>query len=192
MKKIILVFGLVMTILPSFAQEGVDISTQSTNILSGTKNLLIKIADSNIDLNELSLNDDFLIQRGVLTQEEMNQFKELTSSNGNDIKEQLGITNEDKCEACNVSDEEKLDKLKNVITSIRNNKEEFSHSFDDFSKQVGKESTSASRFGTNPECNWKFYVCLATGTGATSGIAVAAVIYLCGCGFCKITPPGCW
>lgn len=59
--------------------------------MSGTKDLLIKIADSYIDLNEISLDDQVLVDRGILSQSEMNEFKEKLQSKSNEIMDKLSV-----------------------------------------------------------------------------------------------------
>ncbi len=191
-----MLFILAFSTVASFAQ--VDVSNQSKEILSATKNLFIKIADSKIDVNSLSLTDDKLVEGGVLKPDELNMYISIIKSNGGEVSKLLSLNEDDykDCLGCQTSDDKKIEKLRSVISSIRNDKEGFIVKFDKFTENVVLASRGVTRktaFGDSggPNCSWAFYACLGVGSGASGGVAIALVIYVCACSFCELHPPGC-
>lgn len=192
MKKILALLALALTTSASFAQ--VDVSAQVGDILSNTKNLLIKVADSRIDLNNLSLDDGSLVNAGVLTQDELNEFNHQNQSNGTQVKELLGITADDEkdCLSCKTPSDQKIEKLKAVIASIRKDKADFVSKFDIFTEAVRSGSTQVLRAPREgPNCSWGFYICVGVASTITEGLGAAAAVWLCACEYCAVRPPVC-
>lgn len=197
MKRIlVLIFLFMAASLGVLAQDTSGIYKPSENILMEVKNLLFIIADSEIEIDSLQINDEFYEEKGIFSTNDISSFKRILGYEGANINQALSNSSDNECLSCNYTDVEKINKLKQIIVNIRQNKSEFSNSFDSFVQIASQKSSNETNFvSQGPKCGFAFYVCL--GVGATSatvlsaGVAAAASVYLCACGYCQLKPPGC-
>lgn len=113
------------------------------------------------------------------------------------IRDEFGKNSDSQCSTCNYSTIEKSKKLEMVIDFANKNTlayQKYMKSLQlNLSIPIGINNISNNRnMGLkNPNCRFSFYVCIGLCTTSSSGILAAACVYLCACGFCGVTPPGC-
>lgn len=176
----------------------ISLSSEMNNLLLTTKNVLLKIADSDLSLEEIATfkEEDFIAHK-IFTQNELKSFSTVLSENGNSIKRKLNLKGDETCLSCNTSYQEKMLKISYVIKNIRLDKNKFNSDFNSYLNQVKANSGTVTPLiiappeDEGPDCSFAFYVCTGLCSGATSGIGAVACVYICACSYCKVTPPGC-
>lgn len=194
--KTLLTVLLVFIVGEVFSQ--VNVSVQTNQILTTEKTFLLKLSDSKVSISNLTLDDNYYVTNGYLLQSDIDLLTSSIVSNGKKLNDSIQPTKQDydSCGACKATYAQKLNELKSIITAIRLNRNKFIMSYDAFVKNAVAGAISLSRVPSEgPHCSFAFYVCLGVGatstTILTAGVAAAASVYLCACGFCQLKPPGC-